>query len=59
MACQRATARDVVRESAEPVTLVTLAPLTNIALLLRTYPDVAGNLRDLRRASATAVYTSA
>ncbi|HEX5115598.1 MAG TPA: nucleoside hydrolase [Pseudonocardiaceae bacterium] len=28
----------------EPVTLVTLAPLTNIALLLRTYPDVSGNL---------------
>ncbi|HEX4704420.1 MAG TPA: nucleoside hydrolase [Pseudonocardiaceae bacterium] len=28
----------------EPVTLVTLAPLTNIALLLRTYPEVAGRL---------------
>lgn len=36
--------RDTCREAAEsgsPVTLVTLAPLTNIALLLRTYPDVA------------------
>ncbi len=39
--------RDVVRESPEPVTLVTLAPLTNIALLLRTYPDVTRNLRDI------------
>jgi inosine-uridine nucleoside N-ribohydrolase len=28
----------------EPVTLVTLAPLTNIALLLRTYPEVTGNI---------------
>jgi pyrimidine-specific ribonucleoside hydrolase len=28
----------------EPVTLVTLAPLTNIALLLRTHPEVAGNI---------------
>jgi pyrimidine-specific ribonucleoside hydrolase len=28
----------------EPVTLVTLAPLTNIALLLRTHPEVTGNL---------------
>lgn len=27
-----------------PVTLVTLAPLTNIALLLRTHPEVVGNL---------------
>ncbi|GAA5022344.1 nucleoside hydrolase [Terrabacter aeriphilus] len=36
--------RDVCREAARagrPVTLVPLAPLTNIALLLRTYPDVA------------------
>ena len=40
--------RDVLRESARrPVTLVTLAPLTNVALLLRTYPDVARNLRDI------------
>ncbi len=29
---------------AGPVTLVTLAPLTNIALLLRTYPEVTANL---------------
>lgn len=30
--------------SPEPVTLVTLAPLTNIALLLRTYPEVTRNI---------------
>jgi pyrimidine-specific ribonucleoside hydrolase len=28
----------------EPVTLVTLAPLTNIALLLRTHPEVTANI---------------
>ncbi|MBV9831771.1 MAG: nucleoside hydrolase [Marmoricola sp.] len=36
--------RDVLLEAAEadaPVTLVPLAPMTNIALLLRTYPDAA------------------
>lgn len=30
--------------SPEPVTLVTCAPLTNIALLLRTHPEVTGNI---------------
>jgi len=30
--------------SPSPVTLVTLAPLTNIALLLRTYPEVTRNI---------------
>jgi pyrimidine-specific ribonucleoside hydrolase len=30
--------------SPTPVTLITLAPLTNIALLLRTYPEVTGKL---------------
>jgi len=39
--------RDVIRDAPERVTLVTLAPLTNIALLLRTYPDVAAGLRDI------------
>jgi pyrimidine-specific ribonucleoside hydrolase len=39
--------RDVIRDAPEPVTLVTLAPLTNIALLLRTYPDVAAGLGDI------------
>jgi len=31
----------------EQVTLVTLAPLTNVALLLRTWPDAAAGLRDI------------
>jgi inosine-uridine nucleoside N-ribohydrolase len=39
--------RDVLLSAAEhePVTLVPLAPMTNIALLLRTYPDVARGIR--------------
>ncbi len=36
--------RRLILESPEPVTLVALAPQTNIALLLRGCPDVAGNL---------------
>ncbi|MFD1054634.1 nucleoside hydrolase [Terrabacter terrigena] len=42
--------RDVCREAAEagrPVTLVPLAPLTNIALLLRTHPDVASGIAEI------------
>jgi pyrimidine-specific ribonucleoside hydrolase len=40
--------RDVLVDAAhrgEPITLVPTAPLTNIALLLRTYPDAAQGLR--------------
>ena len=40
--------RDVLLQAAQdgdPVTLVPLAPMTNIALLLRTYPEVARGLR--------------
>ncbi len=36
--------RDLLRDTAEPLTLVPLAPLTNIALLLRTHPEVAGSI---------------
>jgi pyrimidine-specific ribonucleoside hydrolase len=42
--------RDVCREAASearPITLVPLAPLTNIALLLRTYPDVAQGISEI------------
>jgi pyrimidine-specific ribonucleoside hydrolase len=42
--------RDVLREAAatgELITLIPLAPLTNIALLLRTYPDAAAGLREI------------
>lgn len=37
--------RDVLLDADEPVTLVPLAPLTNIALLLRTYPAAARGIR--------------
>lgn len=33
--------RRTLLDSVEPVTIISLAPLTNIALLLRSYPDVA------------------
>lgn len=36
--------RQVLRDSTTPVTLVALAPLTNLALLLRMYPEAAGNI---------------
>ncbi|MDQ2757412.1 MAG: nucleoside hydrolase [Actinomycetota bacterium] len=40
--------RDVFADAVDdPVTLVTLAPMTNIALLLRTFPDVAGGIREI------------
>ncbi len=51
--------RDVLLDAAargEPVTLVPLAPLTNIALLLRTYPEAAeGLLRIVFMGGAAAV----
>jgi pyrimidine-specific ribonucleoside hydrolase len=42
--------RDVLRDAAatgDLVTLIPLAPLTNIALLLRTFPDAAAGLREI------------
>lgn len=36
--------RRLILEQESPVTLVALAPQTNLALLLRTYPEVVGNL---------------
>jgi pyrimidine-specific ribonucleoside hydrolase len=36
--------RSTIAQAAAPVTLVPLAPLTNIALLLRTHPDVLGGI---------------
>lgn len=42
--------RDTLRAAAhsgERVTLVPLAPMTNIALLLRTYPDVAAGIEEI------------
>ncbi|MFF0270490.1 nucleoside hydrolase [Kribbella sp. NPDC004536] len=42
--------RDVLRDAAttgELITLIPLAPLTNIALLLRTYPEAAAGLKEI------------
>lgn len=39
--------RDAVLGAPDPVVIVALAPLTNLALLLRAYPEVAGNIERL------------
>lgn len=39
--------RRTIEDSAEPLTLVALAPLTNVALLLRMYPEVAARLEGI------------
>lgn len=39
--------RRVIMESDEPVTLVPIAPLTNIALLFKMYPEVKQNIREI------------
>ena len=37
----------VIMESPEPITLVPIAPLTNIALLLKVYPEVKERIREI------------
>ncbi len=37
----------LLRHAPEPVTLVPTGPLTNVALLLRTYPDLAERVREI------------
>lgn len=39
--------RKVIMESDTPITLVPIAPLTNIALLLSTYEDVKDNIKEI------------
>lgn len=39
--------RRVIMESEEPITLVTIATLTNVALLFAMYPEVKGHIREL------------
>ncbi|MCH4239280.1 MAG: ribonucleoside hydrolase RihC [Oscillospiraceae bacterium] len=39
--------RRVLLESPEPVTLMTIAPLTNVALLLKTFPEVKPHIREI------------
>jgi non-specific riboncleoside hydrolase len=38
---------NVIMSSEEPVTIVPIAPLTNIALLLKTYPEVKQNIAEI------------
>lgn len=37
----------VITESDQPITLMPIGPLTNIALLLREYPDVKENIKEI------------
>jgi pyrimidine-specific ribonucleoside hydrolase len=39
--------RDLILENGDDITLVALGPLTNVALLLSTYPNVASKLRQI------------
>ena len=39
--------RDLIEESAEPVTLVPVAPLTNIANFINAFPDTAKKLKEI------------
>jgi len=38
---------DVVRRSAEPVTLIAVGPLTNVAVALERHPELTGRLREI------------
>lgn len=44
----------IILESPEPVTLVTIAPLTNIALLFKMYPEVKKQIREVAMMGGTA-----
>ena len=46
--------RRVILESDEPVTLVPIAPLTNIALLLKVYPEVKEHIKEIVLMGGTA-----
>lgn len=39
--------RRVIMESEEPITLVPIGPMTNIATLLKMYPEVKSNIREI------------
>lgn len=39
--------RDVILNSEEPITIVAIGPLTNIALLLNVYPEVKDNIKEI------------
>lgn len=46
--------RRVILESEEPITLVPIGPLTNIALLFKVYPEVKKNIREIVLMGGTA-----
>lgn len=39
--------KNTIMSCEEPITIVAIAPLTNIAMLLRTYPEVKTNIREI------------
>lgn len=39
--------RDLITESKEKITILAIGPLTNIALLLKTFPEVKGNIEEI------------
>lgn len=39
--------RDVILNSPEPITIVPIGPMTNIALLLKVFPEVKNNIREI------------
>lgn len=39
--------RKVIMESEEPITIVAIGPLTNVALLLKVYPEVKENIKEV------------
>lgn len=39
--------RDALLQSDEPITLIPIGPLTNIALLLKTYPEVTAHIKEI------------
>ncbi|HCL03555.1 MAG TPA: ribonucleoside hydrolase RihC [Lachnoclostridium phytofermentans] len=39
--------RNIIMESKEPITIVAIGPLTNVALLLKVYPEVKENIKEV------------
>ena len=45
--CAVEAIRDLIQKSDDPITIVALAPLTNIALFIRTYPELAAKIKQI------------
>jgi len=39
--------RNIIMESKEPITIVAIGPLTNVALLIKVYPEVKENIKEV------------